>query len=135
MPSPTVVRARAPSEGDGHLEAGEHVPAVAAGGVDQVGDRIVVGSRPPPPQAPPHQLAAARRQSRGSRRNSVDRLISGGFTSKVGFSVVAPISTSKPGLHARQQGVLLGLVEAVDLVEEQDRALDRRCRGAAPLRR
>ncbi len=45
------------------------------------------------------------------------------MTSKYGFSVVAPISTSKPRLDRREQRVLLGLVEAVDLVEEQDRPL------------
>ena len=51
------------------------------------------------------------------------RLRSGGLTSKNGFSVVAPISDERAVLDRRQQGVLLGLVEAVDLVEEQDRAL------------
>ena len=36
----------------------------------------------------------------GSRRNSVERLRSGGLTSKNGFSVVAPISTSVPSSTA-----------------------------------
>ncbi len=50
------------------------------------------------------------------------RLRSGGLTSKNGFSVVAPIIVKRAVLDRRQQTVLLRLVEAVDLVEEQDRA-------------
>ena len=42
------------------------------------------------------------------------------MTSKYGFSVVAPIRTSVPSSTAGQQRVLLRLVEAVDLVEEED---------------
>ena len=43
------------------------------------------------------------------------------MTSKDGFSVVAPISVTTALLDVREEGVLLGLVEAVDLVAEQDR--------------
>ena len=75
-------------------------------------------------------VAIASRSS-GSRRNSVLRLRSGGLTSKNGFSVVAPISVSVPSSTAGQQRVLLGLVEPVDLVEEQDRAAARARRGGA----
>ena len=45
------------------------------------------------------------------------------MTSKYGFSVVAPISVTSAVLDRGQQRVLLRLVEAVDLVEEEDRAL------------
>ena len=51
------------------------------------------------------------------------------FTSKYGFSVVAPTSDDGPVLDGRQQRVLLRLVEAVDLVEEEDRRA-RRSSGA-----
>ena len=62
------------------------------------------------------------------------------LTSKYGFSVVAPISVSEPLLDRRQQRVLLGLVEAVDLVEEEDRARAAsrraaRARGRSPRAR
>ena len=42
------------------------------------------------------------------------------FTSKEGFSVVAPMSDDRPVLDGRQEGVLLALVEPVDLVDEED---------------
>ena len=51
------------------------------------------------------------------------------LTSKYGFSVVAPISVTSPSSTAGQQRVLLRLVEAVDLVEEEDR----RAAAGAPL--
>ena len=54
------------------------------------------------------------------------------LTSKYGFSVVAPISVTSPLLDRGQERVLLGLVEAVDLVEEQDRPL---ALAAEPLAR
>ncbi len=72
----------------------------------------------------------------GRRRHSVERLISAALTSKYGFSVVAPMSTIDAGLDGRQQQVLLGLVEAVDLVDEQDgalAALAERARGARSI--
>ena len=47
---------------------------------------------------------------------------SGEMTSKEGFSVVAPISVMSAALHVGQEGVLLGLVEAVDLVDKEDRS-------------
>ena len=51
-----------------------------------------------------------------------DRESSAVFTSKYGFSVVAPTSTRVRFSDGVQQGVLLGAVEAVDLVDEQDGA-------------
>ena len=42
------------------------------------------------------------------------------FTSKEGFSVVAPMSMMLPLFHEGQEGVLLGAVEAVDFVHEDD---------------
>ena len=53
------------------------------------------------------------------------------LTSKYGFSVVAPISVDEALLDRGQQRVLLGLVEAVDLVEEEDRRARRWPGGAA----
>jgi hypothetical protein len=58
----------------------------------------------------------------GRNSNSAHRDSSAELISKYGFSVVAPISVIRPRLDHRQQRVLLGLVEAVDLVEEEDRA-------------
>ena len=59
-------------------------------------------------------MSASSRQTRIRDSNAA-------FTSKYGFSVVAPIERHGPVLDVRQEGVLLGLVEAMDLVEEQDR--------------
>ena len=56
------------------------------------------------------------------------------FSSKYGFSVVAPISVTRPSSTPGQQRVLLGLVEAVDLVEEEDRAPPRRAEALAGAR-
>ncbi|GGK26713.1 hypothetical protein GCM10008955_20620 [Deinococcus malanensis] len=53
-----------------------------------------------------------------------------GLTSKLGFSVVAPIRVSSPDFPMRQQGVLLGLIKTVNLVEKQDGA---GATGAQPL--
>ena len=56
------------------------------------------------------------------------------MTSKYGFSVVAPISVITPSSTAGQQRVLLRLVEAVDLVEEEDRPLSVRAEPLAGAR-
>ena len=58
---------------------------------------------------------------RGWSRRTRERERSGAVTSKDGFSVVAPTKSTRP-FEGRQEGVLLGLVEAVDLVYEEDRA-------------
>ena len=60
-----------------------------------------------------------------SGRNSCSRQreSSAPITSWYGFSVVAPDERHEPGLDDGQERVLLRLVEAVDLVEEEDRAL------------
>ena len=66
-------------------------------------------------RAPPRRAARARRS--GTATASAE------LTSKYGFSVVAPIRVSEPFLDGRQQRVLLCLVEAMDLVQEEDRPL------------
>ena len=43
------------------------------------------------------------------------------FSSKDGFSVVAPTRMMVPSSTTGQKGILLGLVEAVDFVDEQQR--------------
>ena len=55
------------------------------------------------------------------------------MTSKEGFSVVAPIRVMVPALDVGEEGILLRLVEAVDLVHEQDGALPRPGRAAPRL--
>ena len=55
---------------------------------------------------------------------------SAAFSSKDGFSVVAPDERDGAVLHHGQEGVELGAVEAVDLVHEQQRALARGRGGA-----
>ena len=42
------------------------------------------------------------------------------MTSNDGFSVVAPIRRHQSLFHAVQKRILLGLVEAVDFVDEED---------------
>ena len=66
----------------------------------RAGRRVLVGGRCRGPRGPARRGSAGRRGSRGSRRNRVDRLRSGGLTSKNGFSVVAPMSTSVPSSTA-----------------------------------
>ena len=51
------------------------------------------------------------------------RLSSAAFNSKLGFSVVAPTSMIVPSSTIGQEAVLLGAIEAVDLVDEQQGAL------------
>jgi len=46
--------------------------------------------------------------------------MSGGFTSKCGFSVVRPHQHQQSVLDGRKKSVLLRLVETVNLVEKQD---------------
>ena len=111
-------------EGDGHLERGQRGPAVAA----RPGRRGGRGRRRRPwrprPSRPRSSSVRRRRRRRAARAGTAcDRQSSGAFTSKYGFSVVAPMRVSMPVLDAGQQRVLLRLVEAVHLVEEQDRAL------------
>ncbi len=60
---------------------------------------------------------------KGCSRHSEARLNRGGLTSKKGFSVVAPMNTTSAVLDGGQEHVLLGLGEAVHLVDEQDGAL------------
>jgi hypothetical protein len=50
------------------------------------------------------------------------RLTSGELTAKNGFSVVAPTSSINPGFDIGEQNVLLRAVEAVNFIEEQNRA-------------
>ena len=108
-------------QGQGHLERGQGGPGVA---VDQADERATASSSAVAPS-----WVRARRttvgqapSSRGSRRNRVERLRSGALTEKYGFSVVAPIRIRVPSSTDGQEGVLLGPVEAVHLVEEQDGA-------------
>ena len=56
---------------------------------------------------------------------------SAALTSNEGFSVVAPIRVMVAVLDVGQDGVLLGLVEAVDLVDEEDRASAGRAQRAS----
>ena len=58
----------------------------------------------------------------GSSTYTRQRDSSAPFSSKLGFSVVAPISVIDAPLDVGQEGVLLGPVEAVDLVAEEHRA-------------
>ena len=57
---------------------------------------------------------------------------SAALSSKDGFSVVAPTSDHRAVFHDRQEAVLLGAVEAMDLVDEQQRLA---AVGAAQLAR
>ena len=79
--------------------------------------RRAPGGRPSPTSS---SVSASRRQTRIRDRSAA-------LTSKYGFSVVAPISVIVPSSTCGSKRVLLGLVEAMDLVEEQDgpRAVER----------
>ena len=58
----------------------------------------------------------------GSSLSTRVRERSGAITSNEGFSVVAPMKVIRAVLDVRENRVLLGFVEAVDLVEEENRA-------------
>ena len=90
----------AAGQGDGHLQGGEGLAPVAAG--PQSTRWSTASSSAVAPSARSPRRTSSRRASvpRGSSRNSVDRLSSGGLTSKYGFSVVAPISTIRPSSTA-----------------------------------
>ena len=68
--------------------------AAVAVGVAEVLERAGLGRRRPRREALLESARAA--SSSALSRNSVERLSSGGFTSKNGFSVVAPISVTRP---------------------------------------
>ena len=111
-------------QGQGHLQGGEHRPGVAVGQAHQGGHRLRLGRRPLGRQAPGHhlgQLVVGQRleppQGRAGQQRGVDleeRVLGGG-----------PDQHQQALLHRGEEGVLLGAVEPVDLVEEED--------GAPPL--
>ena len=98
---------------------------------------LVLGGHLQVPKAAFAYLTNARRNSsftaagcRALSTNTRQRDSSAAFTSKDGFSVVAPTKRQHTALHVRQQGVLLRLVEAMDLVHEQQSTLPAAWRGA-----
>lgn len=60
---------------------------------------------------------------RGCSSNTWDRDTRGALTKKNGLWVVAPIQADHAGFDIRQQDVLLGFVETVDLVDEKEGGL------------
>jgi hypothetical protein len=103
------------------LERGQRGAGVAAGARRRGSERVVVDRRVGTRRARARGAAAV--DVLGVRaaaaRRSRDRESRAELTSKYGFSVVAPISVTSPVLDRGQQRVLLRLVEAVDLVEEE----------------
>ena len=111
-----------PGDGDRDLEAGEHVAAVAVGVAGQVLDGVGVGGGALGLEAPLEQGAggvlverveAEQRRAAEQRRVHLEERVLGGGADE----------GDEPALDAGEQRVLLRLVEAVDLVEEEDRAL------------
>ncbi len=94
-------------------------------------DRARRRARPAPAPPSPRSLSASARSTTTRRSASVSarstttlaRESSAALTSNDGFSVVAPIEHDRARLDVGQERVLLRLVEAVDLVDEQHRAL------------
>ena len=70
-------------------------PGVALGQLDAGGDGVPARPRRPRAERTLGELAQSPATS-GSKRNSVERLSSGAFSAKKGFSVVAPMSTTVP---------------------------------------
>ena len=66
------------------------------------------------------RIAAISAVVRGWSVTTFERERSAALTSNDGFSVVAADQGDRAVLDRRQQGVLLGLVEAVNLVDEED---------------
>ena len=92
-------------------------------------ERLVVGGRAA--RSPSPRVSSARARSSntrdvvfgasGSRRNTLHRDSSAALTANDGFSVVAPISVTVPCSTCGKKRVLLRLVEAMNLVDEEDR--------------
>ena len=126
---------RAVGHGRGReLERRERRARVAAGAVGEERERVVVGRRAA-------QLVALDRAAqqhldvgRGQRLELVDLAARQQRAVDLEVRVLGrrPDERHEPLLDGRQQRVLLGLVEAVDLVEEEDRRL---AGGLAPVRR
>ena len=124
MPSPRGRRV-----GDRHLEHVERRARVAVRGArpGRPGRRRPRrGTSEPRPRS---ASARARRStdsswaaSSGLRTTTRQRESSAALTSNDGFSVVAPMRVTVPGLDVAEQRVLLGLVVAMDLVDEEDGA-------------
>ena len=126
-------------ERDGALEHVQRLPRVAAGEVDEVveGVRRRAPRRRSGPASPPGRAprpSSARRtidatssSVSGSRRQTRSPRQEGGVDLEVRVLGRRADERDRAVLDVRQQRVLLGLVEAVDLVDEQD--------GAAGLER
>ena len=105
-----------------HLERGQHLPAIAAGALDQQVDRVVISRHGFGPETPIDELAD---------RCPIERFETeqGGTTAQRGVDLEEGVlgggadQGQRPVLDRRQQGILLRLREPVDLVEEQDRSL------------
>ena len=111
----------------GGLQRIESSPSISIRGDGKAPEGILVQRQTPFLRGPSRRGAPCGRLRRypappaARARTPACDSAAGPTTSKLGFSVVAPMSTIVPGFHVRQKGVLLRLVEAVDLVHEQDR--------------
>ena len=114
--------ARAAGDRDRDLEAGEHVAAVAVGVAGQVLEGVRLGGgalgleaalEEGPGGVLVERVEAEERRPAEQRRVHLEERVLGG----------GPDEGDQPALDAREQRVLLRLVEAVHLVEEEDRAL------------
>ena len=109
-------------EGDGHLQGVEGGPGVAVGPPHQVVEGVVVGLGLLVPEAAGQQGA----HGVGRQRLEAEQAgpgQQGGVDLEVRVLGGGPDQDQHPLLDRREQGVLLGAVEAVDLVDEQDGAL------------
>ena len=109
-------------ERDRDLDGGQRLATVALRHRDEVGERVVVDRRALGFEAALHELGGGRfverlepeqRGPRHQRRVDLEVRVLGRRADE----------DDQAALDGRQQRVLLRLVEAVDLVEEQDRAL------------
>ena len=133
-------------QGDRALEDVERGPCVAAGEPDEVlervvgeGDAAVRTERPGQPallviERPPdddRDLVVGQRLEAPDAHPRQE----GGVDLEVRVLGRRPDQRDRPVLDVRQQGVLLGLVEAMDLVEEEDGPRARAARAAPAPRR
>ena len=121
-PCPGRARFPTPGESEGDLQGVEDHAGVAIGLVDEMLDGVVVGLTALPGERPAHQLPKVigsqrvqTEQARAAHERRVDleeRVLGRGAD-----------QDERAVLDRREQRILLRLVEAVDLVEEQDRPL------------
>ena len=121
-PRPLHVRRAHPAsvcDCDGHLESPERGPCIAVGDRHQLVDRALIGLRASRCKPPRHDLADVVVLERVEPPQS-GTAEKGGIDAEIRVLRRSTDEHDETGLDRREQRVLLGAVETVDLVDEED---------------